>query len=268
MTLAQLSAEAALASLGSGADGLGSAEAARRLREFGPNRVETVAREPAWLGFAREFVHFFALILWIAAALALFAESRDPGQGMAQLAAAIVGVILINGSFSFWQSYRAERALDALRHLLPQQVNLLRDGALQTLPAELLVPGDVLVLAEGDKVAADCRVIEAFDLRLNLATVTGESLPQSRTAAPDPHGSALTRRRAQAHVGAGHGGRRARPVLQGRAGEAVAAVLAHAAWRSDRAAGRGAARGAGCGAGGHGRPGAAAAEPGLEAIAG
>ena len=194
MTLAQLPVEAALDSLKSSASGLTSDEAARRRVEFGLNRVEAVARDPLWLTFGREFTHFFALILWIAAGLALFAERREPGQGMAQLAIAIVAVILINGIFSFWQSYRADRALDALRKLLPQQVNLLRDGALQTLAAELLVPGDVLLLGEGDKVPADCRLIEALGLRVNLSTVTGESLPKARNAAPDPNASTLTAR--------------------------------------------------------------------------
>ena len=190
MTLAQLPVDAALASLKSSATGLASAEALRRLGEFGHNRVEAVPREPLWLTFGREFTHFFALILWIAAGLAFFAETREPGQGMLQLAAAIVGVILVNGVFSFWQTYRAEQALAALRVLLPQQVNVLRDGTLQTLAAELLVPGDVLVLGEGDKVPADCRVIEAFDLRVNLSTVTGESLPKARNAARDDNLSA------------------------------------------------------------------------------
>ena len=194
MTLAQLSVEAALDSLKSRASGLTSNEVAHRHIEFGLNRVEAVGREPLWLTFGREFTHFFALILWIAAGLALFAERREPGQGMAQLAIAIVAVILINGVFSFWQSYRADQALAALRKLLPQQVNVLRDGDLQTLAAELLVPGDVLLLEEGDKVPADCRLIEAFGLRVNLSTVTGESLPKARNAAPDPKASALTAR--------------------------------------------------------------------------
>ena len=80
---------AALASLTSRVDGLVSDEAARRYIELGPNRVEAVAHEPLWLSFGREFTHFFALILWVAAGLAWFIESREPGQGMAQLALAM-----------------------------------------------------------------------------------------------------------------------------------------------------------------------------------
>jgi sodium/potassium-transporting ATPase subunit alpha len=194
MTLAQITVDAALTSLKSHAGGLTFDEAARRQAEFGFNRVESVVREPLWLTFGREFTHFFALILWIAAGLAIFAERSEPGQGMVQLAIAIVAVIVINGIFSFWQSYRADQALDALRKLLPQQVKVLRDGNLQTMEAELLVPGDVLLLEEGDKVPADCRLIEAFGLRVNLSTVTGESLPKARDAAADPKASTLTAR--------------------------------------------------------------------------
>jgi sodium/potassium-transporting ATPase subunit alpha len=153
--------------------------------------VETVVREPLWITFGREFTNFFALILWIAAGLAIFAEHRQPGQGMSELAIAIVGVIFINGVFSFWQSYRAEQTLEALRKLLPQQVNVMRDSTLVTMEAALLVPGDVLLLAEGEKVPADCRLMEASNLRVNLSTVTGESMPKARNAEPDMHATAL-----------------------------------------------------------------------------
>ena len=101
MHIYRLGIEQSLASLKTTAAGLAPDEAARRLAEFGPNQVEQVAREHLLLTFAREFVHFFAVVLWIAAALAFLAEYFDPRQGMAQLGAAIVGVIVINGIFSF-----------------------------------------------------------------------------------------------------------------------------------------------------------------------
>jgi len=174
----------AIGSLQSTPDGLSGAEAARRRAEYGPNRVEEVRREHLMLRLGREFTHFFALILWLAAALAFIAEWRDPGQGMATLGFAVVGVILVNGVFSFWQEYRAEKALAALRRLLPRQVTALRDGVPERVPAEAIVPGDVILLAEGNEVPADCRVIEAVNVRVNLATVTGESLPKARHADP------------------------------------------------------------------------------------
>jgi sodium/potassium-transporting ATPase subunit alpha len=175
MEIIRAAATEVLASLRTSSRGLDSAEAGRRLREFGPNRIEEVRGRPLWLRFLGEFTHFFALILWVAAALALFAEHNDPGGGMWQLAGAILAVILVNGAFSFMQEYRAERAIAALRGMLPATVKVLRDGELQALPAELVVPGDVLLLDEGDLVPADCRLIEAAGVRVNMATITGES---------------------------------------------------------------------------------------------
>ncbi|HXH03898.1 MAG TPA: cation-transporting P-type ATPase, partial [Candidatus Competibacteraceae bacterium] len=184
MKLHQLDAEAALRSLGSSRQGLAEGEARRRLVEYGPNRVERLRGTPLPLRLLREFTHFFACILWLAAGLAFIAERWDPGQGMATLGWAILGVILINGLFSFWQEYRAERALAALERLLPHTVKVLRAGSVRQLPAAELVPGDLLLLAEGDDVPADCRLIEGFGVRVNTATITGESLPAARDALP------------------------------------------------------------------------------------
>ncbi|MCC7200636.1 MAG: cation-transporting P-type ATPase [Gammaproteobacteria bacterium] len=182
MEITRLSAVDVLASLKSSEAGLASAEALRRLAEFGPNRIEEVKGRPLWLRFLREFTHFFALILWVAAVLAFFAESRSPGSGMWQLGVAILGVIVVNGVFSFFQEYRAERAIDALRQLLPASVKVFRDGELLACAAETLVPGDVVLLQEGENVPADCRLIQASALRVNLSTITGEALAKPRSA--------------------------------------------------------------------------------------
>jgi calcium-translocating P-type ATPase len=192
VAITRLRADEVLASLSSKPAGLSAAEARRRLAEFGPNHLEEVARVGLPLRLAREFTHFFAIILWLAAALCFVAEVYDPGQGMARLGWAIIGVIVINGIFSFWQEYRAERAIAALRELLPQQVTVARDGSVQQIPAEGLVPGDVVLVAEGDSVPADCRLIDAFGLRVNNATITGESRPKMRHAGPSEDDSPLT----------------------------------------------------------------------------
>lgn len=184
MKIHQLTVEEALISLHTTAAGLSSAEAQKRLLEFGPNRVEPIPGDSLVYRFARTFIHFFALILWIAAGLAFVAEYCDPGTGMATLGIAILGVILVNGLFSFWQEYRAERALAALQKLLPHQVKVLRDDKAHQIPAENVVPGDIILLDDGDDVPADCRVIEAFGVRVNTATVTGESVPQARDVRP------------------------------------------------------------------------------------
>ncbi|MEW6314355.1 MAG: cation-transporting P-type ATPase [Pseudomonadota bacterium] len=176
----KLTLEQLCASLKSGPGGLAQNEAQRRLAEFGPNQVEQIGGEKLARRLLREFTHFFALILWLAAGLAFFAEWNDPGQGMATLGAAIVGVIMINGAFSFWQEYRAEKALSALRSLLPNTATALRDGKAVQVTAAELVPGDVVLLAAGDNIPADCRLIEAEGVRVNTATVSGESLPKAR----------------------------------------------------------------------------------------
>jgi calcium-translocating P-type ATPase len=180
MKIQQLTVEQACASLHSSLTGLPEPEARRRLQEYGLNRVEEVREERLLLTFAKEFTHFFALILWLAAILAFVAEWSDPGQGMATLGYAIVGVIVVNGLFSFWQQYHAHEAVAALRNLLPQQVKAMRDGVIKQIPASELVPGDVIVLEDGDAIPADCRLLEAFGVRVNNATITGESLPQAR----------------------------------------------------------------------------------------
>ena len=188
MRIDQLSPLDAVESLKSNAAGLSRAEVERRLREYGRNRVEEVPRGPLWLRLVREFITFFSVILWVAAGLAFFVEWSDPGQGMAKVGYAIVTVIVVSGLFSFWQEYRVEQTLAALRKLLPQQAQVLREGKVTRVPAEQLVPGDIVHLEQGDKIAADCRLIEAFGARVNNAAVTGESEPKAREAGPsDAH---------------------------------------------------------------------------------
>jgi calcium-translocating P-type ATPase len=172
----------ALASLNSAPQGLSTAEAGRRLREFGPNHMEEMRHEHPLGRFLKGLTHFFALILWAAAALAFFAEWRAPGEGMAKIGYAIVAVIFVSAVFSFWQEYRAEQTLAALRQLLPQQAAIVREGKVVQLPSEQLVPGDIVLLEQGDHVSADCRLIEAFSVRVDNAIITGESLPQVREA--------------------------------------------------------------------------------------
>jgi sodium/potassium-transporting ATPase subunit alpha len=184
MVVHQLPVDAAFAALRSGPAGLSKADAAARRIEFGPNRIERLPSTPLFLRFIGQFTHFFAVLLWAAALLALMADVQMPGQGMLTLAAAIVGVIVINGAFSFWQEYRAEETMGALQRLLPHQVRAQRDGTVSVIPSEDVVPGDVIFLTAGDDVPADCRLVEGFGVRVNNATVTGEARAVSREVCP------------------------------------------------------------------------------------
>src|SRR4029077_2255138 len=92
--------------------------------------------------------------------------------------------IVVSGLFSFWQEYRAEQTLAALLKLLPQEVKVVRDGNAAQLPVTQLVPGDIVLLEQGDNIPADCRLIEAFGVRVNAATITGAAMPKTRDAEP------------------------------------------------------------------------------------
>lgn len=184
MKIHHLTINEALNSLQSDLNGLSTVEATRRLLEFGPNCIEKVKNELLLLKFLKGFTHFFALILWVAAGLAFFADWKDPGKGMTTLGVAMLGVILINGLFSFWQEYQAERAISELQRLLPDQVKTLRDSKFIQISASELVPGDLIILQEGDSVPADCRIVQAFGVRVNNATMTGESLSLYRDEKP------------------------------------------------------------------------------------
>jgi calcium-translocating P-type ATPase len=182
--ISRLSIDEALESLGTGPPGLSAAEARRRLGTHGLNRIEKGRGESRLVSFLKQFGHFFALILWVAAALAFFAEWSEPGQGMAKVGVAIIVVIVVSGVFSSWQEYRAEQTLAGLIGLLPPRADVLRDGKVVQLPVEQLVPGDVVLLEEGDHIPADCRLIEAFSVQVNTAVITGEAVSLVREAAP------------------------------------------------------------------------------------
>jgi magnesium-transporting ATPase (P-type) len=117
--------------------------------------------------------HFFAVMLWAASGLAFVG-------GMPQLGVAIIAVIVLNGLFSFAQEYRAERAIRALSALLPATAVVRRDGRKTTVPASELVPGDIVLLAEGDRISADARVLRCAGLKVGNSLLTGESEPVLR----------------------------------------------------------------------------------------
>ncbi len=166
--------------------GLSEEEARSRLARDGPNSLEEIKRAPLLGRFLRQFTHFLALLLWVAAALAFLADALHPGQGMATLGWAILGVILINALFSFVQEYKAERAVHALRRLLPDTAWVVRGGQTRQISPGLLVSGDVLLLEEGERVPADARLIEAVHLRVDNSSLTGESAAKLRRAAREP----------------------------------------------------------------------------------
>jgi potassium/sodium efflux P-type ATPase len=173
--IASLEAEDVFQALLTTEDGLFFEEVHRRLELFGPNKIQESKPEPLYLKLFKQFFNFFAILLWIAAVLAFI--SRMP-----ELAIAIVAVIIINGVFSFWQEYKAERAAEELRKLLPYNVRAIREGQVVQVPASEVCIGDLILLQEGDRVPADLRLVEAIDLQVDASVLTGESKPVRKFA--------------------------------------------------------------------------------------
>jgi sodium/potassium-transporting ATPase subunit alpha len=185
----RLSAEEVLRRLKADGGGLAPEEARRRLERFGPNVLAEPTGYSAIRGLMRHFTHFLALLLWIAAALSFSADFMNPGEGMATLGWAILAVIAINAAFAFVQEYKAERAVQALHRLLPDKAWVIRGGQPVEIARSAIVPGDVLIVEEGERLPADARLIEAVGMRVDNAALTGESKPKRRTAeaAEDGH---------------------------------------------------------------------------------
>jgi sodium/potassium-transporting ATPase subunit alpha len=160
--------------------GLSSSEARRRLSHFGTNELRVRARVPEVVKFLRQFRNFFAILLMVGGALALLAEQLDPGQGNLYIAYALFGVMLLNGVFTYVQEYQSERIVERFREMLPSMVSVLRDGAPHRIQARLVVPGDVMLLSEGDRISADGRLFEHHGLKVDLSSLTGESEPRLR----------------------------------------------------------------------------------------
>jgi sodium/potassium-transporting ATPase subunit alpha len=170
--------------LASSPSGLTRDEARDRLRHEGPNVLPEARPEPLVLRLSRHLRHRFALLLWAGAGLALLGERFSPGQGMALIAAALIGVVFVNAGFTFWQELRVERAMAAFRRMLSRRARVLRNGVEADVDAAVVVVGDVVVLREGDRVPADARLFEANALKVDNSPLTGECEPQLRTVHP------------------------------------------------------------------------------------
>lgn len=154
--------------------GLSADEAARRLKQFGANKLPEPRPVPGWRRLLAELTHFFAIMLWVAAIFAIIA-------GMPELGIAIVAVILVNGVFAYIQQERAQHAAAKLRELLPAMVSVRRDGRVIKVHSTELVPDDVVVLVAGDRVPADLRLALATGCEVDESMLTGESEAVAKT---------------------------------------------------------------------------------------
>jgi magnesium-transporting ATPase (P-type) len=184
------------------AAGLTAGEAAARLAAHGANVLPEAEHRPLWMTVLRQFASPLIYLL-LAAAVIAFAMGHT-GDG-----AVILVVLSINAAVGAIQEGRAERSMEALRKLSVLKVRCLRGGREEMLEASALVPGDVLLLAAGDAVGADARIVEAAFLEASESALTGESLPVMKNAEPVPDDTPLADRHgmlyAGTHVSAGRG---------------------------------------------------------------
>ena len=173
-----LTAEEAVERLnGSVKAGLDDAEAARRQAQYGLNLLPTARKRGPLMRFLMQFKNVLVYVLIAAGFIKLM-------MGLWLDASIILGVVIINGLLGFIQEGRAEKSLDSIRNMLSAEARTLRNGQIAMIPAEQLVPGDIVSLESGDKIPADIRLLEVKNLRTEEAALTGESVPSDKSTAP------------------------------------------------------------------------------------
>ena len=189
-----MSGEEVVERVGGHPRGLSDEEAAARLERHGPNRLPTPYRTPGWRRFLRQF-HNMVIYVLLAAAVVTAALAHWVDTGV------IVAVVVINALIGHLQEGKAERALDAVRRMLSPMATVLRGGTRETIPAEGLVPGDVVALQPGDKVPADLRLLSVRELAVDESALTGESVPVRKTTDAVDAGAVLGDRQGMAFSG-------------------------------------------------------------------
>ena len=177
--------EQVLAAFGADADsGLSGNEARARLQSYGRNELQAEEPVPAWRKFLAQFTDVLVILLLVAALISagLWLYERD--TALPYEAIAIFAIVLLNAVLGFVQQARAERAVAALRQMSAAHANVTRDGARQSITAVELVPGDIVLIEEGDTIPADARLIRSVSLQTAEAALTGESQPVAKDTAP------------------------------------------------------------------------------------
>ncbi|MBF0494305.1 MAG: PTS sugar transporter subunit IIA [Candidatus Omnitrophica bacterium] len=163
-----LSKEHIYLELGTAGAGISEQEAKRRIDEYGFNQLRAIKKSHLLKKFIYNFTNLLAVLMWVGSVLAFLG-------GMPEIGWAIIVVIIINAIFSFCQEFKAEKAIEALRKMLPAYTRVIRAGGEKKILASELVPGDIIIIEEGDNIPADARLIEAEELRVNNSAFSGES---------------------------------------------------------------------------------------------
>jgi len=180
-----LPAEEVVRALGSDAQrGLSAAEARQRLERYGPNELEAERPVPAWRKFLAQFQDVLVILLLIATAISFALWLYERESALPYESIVIFGIVLLNGILGYVQEARAEQAVAGLRAMSAAEATAIRDGNRVRTPASQLVPGDIVLIEEGDTIPADARILQSTVLQTTEASLTGESLPVSKQTAP------------------------------------------------------------------------------------
>jgi magnesium-transporting ATPase (P-type) len=187
-------AEAVFGIVSSSPDGLSEEYALQQRQKYGPNRLKPAKKKGPWVRFLEQFHNVLIYVLLGSSVVtAVLGHWVDSGV--------ILGVVLINAVIGFIQEGKAEKALDAIRNMLSQQATVKRDGRFISLPADQLVPGDIVLIQSGDKVPADLRLFKTRELRIEEAMLTGESVPVEKTTLAVAEHASIGDRRCLAYSG-------------------------------------------------------------------
>lgn len=177
----EIATDEVLERLATSINGLDNAEVRSRRKCYGINRLSEKAEIPLPLQFLFQLNNLFSWLLLIGATLSWFSELLVPDEGSLYIALALLAVTILNAAFTFFQEYKAKQAMKSFANLMTSQVVVKRAGSRAQIASEHLVPGDIIILAEGDKIAADARLIEEHTLKVDHSALTGESEPQLRS---------------------------------------------------------------------------------------
>ncbi|MEM3716378.1 MAG: calcium-translocating P-type ATPase, PMCA-type [Candidatus Bathyarchaeia archaeon] len=193
-----MSEEKVLEALKTSRSGLSAEEARKRLLEYGPNKLISKGGVNPIKIFLNQFKDIFVLMLIAAVIISVamaFAKPEPPTTEDYADALTIGAIVILNAVVGFVQEYRSEKAIEAMRRLTAPKATVIRDGHSVIIPAEEVVPGDILVLETGDRVAADARLIEVVELKTNEAVLTGESTPVEKHVGILPENTPVSDRR-------------------------------------------------------------------------
>jgi len=193
-----MSEDEVLEALKTSRNGLSAEEAGKRLLEYGPNKLISKGGVSPIKIFLNQFKDIFVLMLMAAIIISIimaFAKPEPPTTEDYADALTIGAIVILNAIVGFVQEYRSEKAIEAMRKLTAPKATVIRDGHSIVIPAEEVVPGDILVLETGDRVAADARLIEVVELKTNEAVLTGESTPVEKRLGTLPENTPVSDRR-------------------------------------------------------------------------